>query len=70
MDINIKNSNPKIKSIKLHVQVGLYNNNENLRMDLSNEEGNWQIEFNDISVFHAKRMIREIEKYIENKSSV
>ena len=46
------------------VQVSLYNNEgRNLRIDIKDA----QIELNGISVFHAKRMIKEIEKYIKMK---
>jgi len=67
MEILLKSSNPKNKNINLIVKVGLYNNNENLRIDLFDNIDNYQLEFNNVTIFQTNQMIKELQKYIENK---
>ena len=63
MKIQIKNCKESPELMAVH--VNLYNNNgENLRIDT--EE--YQFILSDVTEFHAKRMIFQLEQYIKDRN--
>jgi len=66
MEIRIKGPNPQLI---FEVTVPLYNNEHNLRMDMKREMDDLpcQLEINNLSVIHAKRIINQLNDYINGK---
>jgi len=64
MEIRIKGLSPQII---FKVTVPLYNNEHNLRIDGTINDLPCQLEINDLSIIHAKRIINQLNDYINGK---